>query len=204
MKVLFPNPYGYKLPEKNRVASFNKSFCFSDEYAEFLVTQNGFSVKKLEEDSENEKYLKNSEEDSEGHADLRVLYGFDSGSQYYDLEDNLKSFIFNGIFFPIGVDYGGNDLVEILAGKYKGYIASLDHEMYASSSSVEEFIEEFELDGFHDMSIDEKADVLADEELGLAWFFAKSINDFVELCIHCDNDFSGFVVEAIETESDDA
>lgn len=198
MKVIFPNPYGYKLPKKDRIEFLKKSSGFSGEYAQFLAVQNGFSFDKVEEDSESRKYLEESEESSEGHVDLRVLYGLDSGDQYYDLEGNLEHFIFNGIFLPIGVDYGGNALVEVLAGKFKGYIASLDHEMHAGNSSIEEFIEDFELDGFDDMSVDEKANALTDEDLGLTWILASSINEFTELCVHCDDDFRGFIVERIE------
>lgn len=201
MKVIFPNPYGYKIPKKTRVSLLKEKLGFSDEYAEFLSTQNGFSFKLLEEDSKNEKYLIESDEESEGHADLCVLYGIDSGDQHYDLEKNIQDFIFNGIFLPIGVDYGGNDLIEILAGKYKGYIASLDHEMYAASSSMHEFADEFELDGFENMPMQEKADTLADEELGLTWLFAKSMNDFLRSCVYCDDEFVGFIVETIDLEA---
>lgn len=197
MKIVFPNPYGYKLPEKNLVDTLQEEFKFSDEYAHFLLTQNGFSFHKLENDHNNENYLEKSENTSENRADLRVIYGLDSGDEHYELKDNLNRFIFKEAFFPIGVDYGGNELVEILAGKFKGYIVSLDHEMYASSSSIEEFSEEFELDGFNNQTADEKANSLADEELGLAWHFSPSINEFTKLCVHCDDDFSGFIVESI-------
>jgi hypothetical protein len=201
MKVVFPNSYGHKLPQKSRVDALQKEFRFSDEYASFLMTQNGFSFDKLESDENKGACLEKSENTSENHADLRVIYGLDSGDEHYELQDNLKFFIFKEVFFSIGIDYGGNELIEILAGKFKGYIASLDHEMYASSSSIEEFIEEFELDGFDDMTIDEKADALADEDMGLAWLFSPSIDDFMKSCVHCNNDFSGFLVESIASDN---
>lgn len=198
MKIVFPNPYGYKLPEKNRITSLQKSCSFSDEYATFLRTQNGFSFATLEEDLNHKQYLVESKDVTEGHADLRVLYGLDSGDQYYDLQENMDSFIFKEIFLPIGVDYGGNELVEILVGQFKGYIASLDHEMYGGNSSIEEFVEEFELDEFHAMSTDDRADLLMDEKIGLIWLFAPSIKDFIELSMYCDDDFRGFIIESID------
>jgi hypothetical protein len=197
MQVLFPNPYGFKLPQKNHIPALQKLYGFSNDYAEFLRLQNGFLFDKLEESVGNKKYLSASLDDAEHCSDLRVLYGFESGDDYYDLLDNLENLImFQSVFFPIGVGYGGNDYVEILAGEFKGFIASLDHEMYASSSSIEDFVDEMNLKGFHDFSVDEKADVLVDEQLGLVWLHAISMAEFTECCIRCDQQFRGFVSDA--------
>lgn len=200
MKIIFPNPYGYKLPKQERVASMQEAYGFSSEYADFLVSQNGFSIHNLEEDPGSEKYLVRSKYKNGNSPEFRILYGLDSGDQHYDLQDNLDSFVFKQVFFPIGVDYGGNELVEILAGRFKGHIASIDHEMYAGSGSLGEFADEFELDEFEGASDDEKANMLADEGLGLAWVVAFSMKYFLEECIHCDTDFTGFIVEAVGKE----
>ena len=201
MKISFPNPYGYKLPSKDRVASIQKDYKFSDDYASFLLSQNGFLVSSLEEDIRKNDYLSESEEDSEGKPGFRVLYGLNSNDKYYDLEDNLQSFIFKDYFFPIGSDYGGNDFVEILAGKFKGYIASLDHELYAAFDSLEEFIEEFKLENFDELPKGEKTDMLSSDNIGIAWIVAPSMQIFTENCIHCDSEFCGYVLDLISKES---
>ncbi|WP_157669435.1 SMI1/KNR4 family protein [Chitinibacter sp. GC72] len=197
MKILFPNPYGYELPSSDRVAAIQEKYQFSNDYSAFLRQQNGFVISSLEEAADSPEYMADSPEEEDGKPDFRVLYGLDSADKYYDLEEQQHAFIFKDLFFPIGVDYGGNDFVEILHGKFKGYIASLDHDLYASCDSQEEFIQEFELDNFAALSPSEKADLLADEEIGLAWLLAPSMSEFTAKSIHCNENFSGYVVDLV-------
>lgn len=201
MKINFPNPDGYKLPTKARVLAYQKEHGFSNDYADFLLTQNGFSFKSYDEDTDVRtayaEYSSESDNNSETHSDLSVLYGFDSGDEYYDLADNQQGLdIFKGVFFPIGVGYGGNDYVEVLAGKYKGYIGSLDHDMYAGSNDLDEFIDNMELEGYQDAPLDQQADMLADPELGLMWFHATSMKEFAADCVHYDVNGNGFARDA--------
>jgi hypothetical protein len=201
MKIIFPNPAGFKLPTKASVLAYQKQQGFSDQYADFLITQNGFSFKPYDANSdvlaEYAKYSSKSDNNSEGHSDLSALYGFESGDEYYDLVDNQQGLdIFKGVFFLIGVGYGGNDYVEVLAGKYKGYIGSLDHDMYAGAEDLDEFIDNMELDGYQDAPLDEQANMLADPDLGLLWLHAKSMKEFVADCIHCDENGTGFARDA--------
>lgn len=201
MQIIFPNPDGYKLPTKASVLAYQKLQGFSDDYANFLITQNGFSFKSYDEDTDVRtayaEYSSESDNNSETHSDLSVLYGFDSGDEYYDLADNQEGLdIFKGVFFPIGVGYGGNDYVEVLAGKYKGYIGSLDHDMYAGSDDLDEFIDNMELDGYRDAALDEQANMLADPDLGLMWFHATSMKEFAADCVHYDVNGNGFARDA--------
>ena len=201
MKINFPNPLGFKLPIKASVWAYQKLYGFSNQYAEFLLTQNGFSFKSYDEDSDVRAayagFSEASDNNSEGYSDLSVLYGLDSGDEYYDLEDNQPDFeIFKGVFFLIGIGYGGNAYVEVLAGKYKGYIGSLDHDMYAGSDNLDEFIDNMELEGYQKAALDEQADMLADPDLGLMWFHARSLKEFVAECIHCDEQGTGFARDA--------
>lgn len=201
MKITFPNPAGCKLPSKTRVLAYQNEQGFSDQYADFLLTQNGFSFKPYDKDTDVRldyaAYSEASDNDSEGHSDLSVLYGFDSGDEYYDLEDNQQGLdLFKSVFFPIGVGYGGNDYVEVLAGKYKGYIGSLDHDMYAGSDDLDDFIDNMELEGYQDAPLDEQANMLTDPDLGLMWFHATSMKEFAAECIHCDENGNGFARDA--------
>jgi hypothetical protein len=194
MQVFFPNPYGYVLPGEARVLELQKIYAFSDEYAHFLLTQNGLDFQKMEIDSSHTQYLVPSKESSEGCAELLRLYALDADVKYHNLHHNAQDFIFKQYLFPIGVDYGGNEIVEVLAGRFKGCIASLDHEMYASSDSLEEFADEFNLENFDAMSADEKADALMDEDI-MAWIISPSMRHFTQSCVHCDDHFNGFMVE---------
>jgi hypothetical protein len=205
MQIIFPNPYGYKLPKEYRVRVLQKQYQFSDAYADFLLTQNGFLFDSLVECPDRAKFIVPSAHDPEHYSDLRVLYGFDSGDEYYDLEDCIESLsIFQTAFFPIGSGYGGNDYVEVLHGKFKGYIGSLDHEMYAGNSGIDDFLEDMGLEGFPDMTRDEQTDALADPELGLLWLHASSMTEFVQDCIYCDDGFRGFARDAKSVTKNDA
>lgn len=201
MKINFPNPAGYKLPTQARVLAYQMEQGFSAQYAAFLLTQNGFSFKPYDENTDVRSayacFSVPSDDDSEGSSDLSVLFGFDSGDKYNDLEINQRDFdIFKGVFFLIGIGYGGNAYVEVSAGKYKGYIGSLDHDMYAGSEDLDEFIDDMELEGYQDAPRDEQANMLADPDLGLMWFHAKSMKEFVTECIHCDENGNGFARDA--------
>jgi hypothetical protein len=197
MKIIFPNPAGYKLPTKAKVLAYQKQQGFSDQYAEFLITKNGFSFDDFEKNTDNSRYLAESDSNSEGCSDLRVIYGFESGDEYYDLAENqLGIDIFKDKFFAIGVGYGGNDFVEVLAGKYKGYIGSLDHEMYAGSDTWDEFTDNFEMEGYEDAELDHQANMLVDPDLGLIWLHATCMNEFVAECIHLSESGDGFARDA--------
>jgi hypothetical protein len=201
MKIIFPNPAGFKLPTKANVLAYQKLHGFSDQYADFLIAQNGFSFKPYDEDTDAcaayAKYSTESDNNAEGHSDLSALYGFESGDEYYDLEDNQQGLdIFKGVFFPIGVGYGGNDYVEVLAGKYKGYIGSLDHDMYAGAKDLDEFIDNMELEGYQDAPRDQQANMLADPDLGLLWLHATSMKEFAAECVHYDEQGTGFARDA--------
>jgi hypothetical protein len=198
MKIIFPNPYGFKLPTKERIENLLQKYQLSEDYSCFLLNQNGLLIDKIDDDENKLNFLKQpevSEQNNIASSDIRCLYGIDADIEGYDFENNFESFIFSEYLLPIGIDCGGNEFVEIRGGRFKGYIASLDHEMYLSSESIDEFIEEFELTGFEDASFDEKVDMLCDQEMGVAWVIALSMNDFLEKCIHCDENFSGYVLD---------
>lgn len=42
-KVTFPNPFGFPKSTKEEIQSLQKKYNFSDEYATFLLEQNGFN-----------------------------------------------------------------------------------------------------------------------------------------------------------------
>lgn len=105
----------------------------------------------------------------------------------------MELLLFSKYLFPIGINLGGNEFVEILAEKYKGYIASLDHDFYAGYSSLDEIIEEFELNGFHQANLDQQTDLLCDQKLGMAWLMAKSTKEFFQQFLYCDQDFQSYI-----------
>jgi hypothetical protein len=81
-------------------------------------------------------------------------------------------------------------------------IGSLDHELFAGCEDLEQFLEEMELSGFAAASVDEQTDMLCDEDQGLIWFHASSMDSFVQQCVFCDEDGSGFVVDEPGLEED--
>ncbi len=198
MKVLFPNPYGFALPDEPSVRALQRKHGFSDGYAMFLLTQNGLEIDRLADDDRRSRYLvATGEEPPEQSSDLRALYGLKSGSRYYELTDQFENFIFIEQFFPIGVSYGGDEYVEILAGKSKGRIVSLDHEYYASSRTLADFVQTFQLKGFFEADNDRRCDMLMNDGVGVAWVHAPSIAEFLDGGVRCGEDSSGYVRDAL-------
>lgn len=111
------------------------------------------------------------------------------------MEDHQRENLFAAHFMVIGHDPGGNPFVEVLHGAFKGRIGSLDHELFAGCEDLEQFLEEMELSGFSAASVDEQTDMLCDEDQGLIWFHASSMDSFLQQCVFCDEDGSGFVVD---------
>ncbi len=196
MRVVFPNPYGYKLPQRPEVDALQHKYGFSDQYAQFLLSQNGLSFDAIDaQSSAHGKYLVDDERTSDHRPDLRYLYGLNSGKDYADLaQQNEQYAIFSGHLMVIGSGYGGDEYVEVLKGRFRGCIGSLDHDMYASCDSVEQFAEEMGIAGFTDLSADEQADRLLAPELGLIWFHAGSFAEFAADGVHCDDSRSGYVI----------
>ncbi len=194
MQILFPNAFGQTLPQEDEVLDLQERHGFSDEYAEFLFRQNGFSFDALADSSEAEDCLADGEDDSEGASDLRLLFGLGSDTPFDDLNTQVEEFMFRGLFFPIGVGYGGNPYVEVLTGKYQGFIASLDHELFAGNVSFEEFLDEFDIDA--GLEREDMVDALCAPDLGLAWFHARNVQQFLSECIFCDEALTGFVMDA--------
>lgn len=195
MRIKFPNPFGYQLPAKARVDALCKNLPVPADYQRFLLTQNGLDLSALSESTERQRFMEQWAEPT--HCpDLRALFGLDSGNEFHDLEAAIEGDgTFGGLLLPIGASYGGDSYVLVLAGKYTGCVASLDHEMHAGSDSAEAFAAEFEIDGFDEMTPDERADALLDEDLGLAWLHAPSMSAFLEACVHCDERYCGYVMD---------
>ena len=101
------------------------------------------------------------------------------------------------MFLPIGVDYGGNPIVEVLAGARRGWVGSLDHELFASSGSFEELVEALALDADASDSADDKAQALCDEDLGLIWWHAASLDQLLAHALHLDDEGRGYVLDLV-------
>ncbi|WP_052014139.1 hypothetical protein [uncultured Delftia sp.] len=204
MQVRFPNPFGLALPDAQAVREYQAAQGFSDAYAQFLITQNGLDFDRLEAAPDREDYLQADDETGDNHAWLRTLHHFRAGSEHYDVEDHQRENLFAAHFMVIGHDPGGNPFVEVLHGAFKGRIGSLDHELFAGCEDLEQFLEEMELNGFAAASVDEQTDMLCDEDQGLIWFHASSMDSFLQQCVFCDEDGSGFVVDEPGLDEDRA
>ena len=199
MKVQFPNPYGKPTPLLELVQDFQKVVGFSHDYAEFLLSQNGFTFQALEEADDRDLFLLPNDATAEGKADLRALNSFSAEDPYYDLEKLQEDNLFAPHFLEIGSDPAGNPFVEVLVGQHKGKIGSLDHDMYAAAQDLKAFLHEMKLEHLISASVEQQADEFCHEELGLIWFHADSMKDFTQHCIHCDADFNGFIVDQPRT-----
>lgn len=199
--VQFPNAFGLTLPQRADAVAAQQRYGFSDALRDFLLTQNGFDFEAEANPTPAQApdWPPRPDADPDGCAELRYLYGLNAAAEYLDLDSNAQGHaLFAGVFMPMGVDYGGNLIVEVLAGSRKGWIGSLDHEMFASSDDLDDLAEQLELDCAGDSSPDEKAEALCDDDLGLVWWHASSLTQFLAQCVYLDDSGSGFVVDAVQ------
>ncbi|BEP56719.1 hypothetical protein GmRootV118_39630 [Variovorax sp. V118] len=196
MKVLFPNPFGRAPASAQAVDALQRRLGFSDAYAAFLRTQNGFSLYEMEQAGDIAAYVRpDGTASSASHANFRVLNSFGASDPHCDLETLQAESLLAAWFLDIGSDPAGNPFVEVLHGRHKGRIASLDHDLFAGKLDTQEFLADMELTHLPSLSLDAQADALCDEAQGLVWFHASDMQSFLDHCIHCDDDFWGFVVD---------
>lgn len=196
MQVLFPNPFGAAPAPEKDILALQAHLGFSDAYASFLRTQNGFSVLTMEQSCDISPHvLPCAVQHSEQHANLRVLNSFAAQDPFYDLESEQAEFMLARWFLNIGRDPAGNPFVEVLHGQHRGKIGSLDHDLFAGVDDWQEFLTEMELEHIAALSLAEQADALCDVALGLVWFHARDMKAFTAHCIHSDEQFWGFVVD---------
>ena len=188
--MLMPR-FGFGKADAEKIKEAQKQFGFSDDYAAFLRTENGFDGALFDEEDidDDELFLtKTNENISDFYQDLAFLFGIgNSLKEYQDLLYCNQSNIFSKHFFVIGRDGGGNEFVEILNGKYKGYIGCIDHDMYVTCETFAEFLTEMDENNLVKKSIDEQCDFLADEDFGLLALHATNMEDFTlnKLYVDC-------------------
>ncbi len=137
-KLLFPNEFGFDLPDAVEVQKLQAQYNFSDQYADFLVRQNGFEYWAFYGHPNRQNFIVSelAEQSVRTHEALKVLCSCkDNQLLTHFIRDEYIDY-----FFPIGTDPSGNIFVEILLGSYKGYIGCINHECYTQSAS--DFIKE--------------------------------------------------------------
>lgn len=196
MQILFPNPFGAPAVAELDILALQAHIGFSDAYADFLRSQNGFSLWTMENAADIQPYVKPSPlQSEERYANFRALHSFAAQDPHYDLESEQAEFLLANWFLNIGCDPAGNPFVEVLHGQHKGKIASLDHDLFAGAEDLQEFFADMELEHIAALSLAEQADTLCDESTGLAWFHARDMRSFTAHCIYCDDSFWGFIVD---------
>ena len=198
MQVMFPNPFGGgPLPSAQAVQDLQSQHGFSDALAQFYLRQNGFNSQAMDADPEAaQAFLRGGEADPPGAADLARLFALNADKAHMDLGAALASNLFAGLCFPIGKSFGGDLYVEILCGRYQGFIASLDHELYLGIPSLDEVLDELVLD-VQGMSRDQVMDTLCDPDSDLVWFHARDMQQFLNDCVFWDENGNCFVRDAV-------
>lgn len=179
-KIKYPNPYGKAQPSKETVFDLQKQYHFSEQYADFLLTQNGID---FDNDLSN-KYLNSIEVDEDYvHPcfDLRYLYGVSSDSEFTDLLGRNEDNYFLPYFFMIGRGYDGSAYAEVCFGEKKGTIIFLDAEVYMGSENIDVLLDNLDVDEDQrsHLAPQEIADLLLDPDLGLTTIMSDSISSFL-------------------------
>lgn len=142
-KLIFPNDLGLQKPDASVVDELQDEFSFSDEYSEFLKIQNGFSVWDFKESNDPQKWVKEEsiQEPVNLSEELKVLYAYNNNA----LIDIFIETGFIEYFFPVGTDPAGNIFVEVLIGRYQGYVGCINHEAFTISASkfINEVLEHY-------------------------------------------------------------
>jgi hypothetical protein len=178
---------------------------YSDSYAKFLKTQNGFNSHAAANGytSKIQEYLTPSSDGTtleDLNQDFMALYGYTTNEDYSLVEEN-KNFIFKNYLFNIGNDQAGNNFVEVLHGKYVGYIGSIDHDMYLGKYSLVDFVEEFDLEGFFEVDLATATEMLCDDFL--MTFHAVNMDDFINKSMYYVDD-RGIYFKYLDDKSTDA
>ncbi len=103
---------------------------FLDDYKAFLKADNGLIINEPDPDGDNEDWI--NEVTRVFGLNHDTYTKFDSGLNGH-LDPRLLK-----LFYSVGIDSGGNDLVQITAGKYRGELAMLDHEAFGG---IEDLLE---------------------------------------------------------------
>ena len=184
-KIIFPNNHGCATPDPLQLAALQKAAGFSTQYGRFLAVHNGFDGYKFEDEPDPGKLIEAPDEDATALVqDFLRLYslGGDSGD---DVEEANRDNIFRDHLWIIGCDQGGNAFVEVLHGKFKGYIGCIDHEMHAGEKTLEKFVKAFQLNGFFEATVAAQTDRLCGDYL-LA-FHATDMESFIkDGLFYCD------------------
>jgi hypothetical protein len=179
-QVRFPNSFGFVSPSGDLVSELQQRHGFSDAYAAFLTTQNGWNAVQHAEHPLDT--VPSPSATSEGHPDLKFLFALQAGSDDINLALELQlDDPLLAVFFPIGVSYGGDLYVEVLRGQDVGRIGSID------AGLAMEIISTYD-------RVADAADILTDPETGVLWKHAANFNDFLT-CIHLDKSGCGFVID---------
>lgn len=189
-----PNPFGATPVADEAVVALQRKYGFSSDYASFLRTPNGFSPHALEDSGQRERYVVADARGEEG-PDLALLFSADVLAKEAPRVGAL-----GGYFFPIGKGYGGDHYAEVLCGKHRVSIVSLNHEAYLGVSSLENFVEQY--DGFADFDVDfdeldddQRADFLVETEgLDLVWKIAPSLSALLHHGVCITDDGTGVTV----------
>lgn len=193
--VQFPNSHGFDAADPQAIAQAQAQFGFSDALRDFLMMQNGFEADGASADDW--PCVDPIDADNiESCARVRYLFGVDAPEDYTNLVSQARALdMFAGVFMPIGDDHGGNPLVEVLAGERKGWIGSLDHDLFASSEDFDGLASALDLNCSADDTAQVKAQALCDLALGLVWWHAQSLAEFTARCLHIDDDGNCFVLD---------
>ena len=188
-RLIFPNPWGYPGPSEEVVHALQSRHGFSSSILDFLNSQNGFDERlfnrSMKLDPSGCKQSLGAFERSdlfEGDG-IRELPKIDAGGTYncQRLLDHIGYIA--PYYFPIGTDFSGNLYVEVLHGRQKGWIGSLDH-IALSCRTIDELAELLVGEDFHSMTLGEQADAF-NENRDFFLFIATSFDSLL-LDIHVD------------------
>lgn len=189
-KIVFPNEFGFDLPCISEVQKLQTQFNFSDQYADFLVKQNGFEYWTFYNHPNRENFISSElvKRAVRTHEELKLLCSCrDNRLLAHFVRDEYIDY-----FFPIGTDPGGNIFVEILVGAYKGYIGCINHEAYTQSAPrfIKEIGEHYVNSDQHEITaLKKRMPFIFSEHGSLKSFCSLKTEEILEFFVLYDWDF---------------
>lgn len=139
-KLIFPNCFGFDLPNAGDVNALKNRYSFSNQYADFLICQNGFESWDFKNATSQYDWLSEQLVDDSLSLTEEIKSLFSLGNN--ELLGTFEELSYLDYFYPIGTDPAGNIFVEVLIGAAKGFVACINHECFTLAAA--DFMDEIQ------------------------------------------------------------
>ncbi len=181
VSIKFPNNHGKKKADPEAVKKLQSEYHFSDQYAHFLLTQNGLNLDTPLSTQELKSNIP-AKKVAESTFDLRYIYDFNVHSEFTDvIAVNKEENSFLPYFFYIGRGYDGSAYAEVCVGKEKGKIIFINGDVFIGDESPQEIADNLGIieEKYNNLTQEEMVTLILKPDLDVAYIVANSFDEFI-------------------------